>query len=606
MPSFTERIPHEIVVKTLQLCTYTEVLIFSQTCKTYHNLVTQSSRLQLQIELQSSGHQISAERLRSGGEDVARRLLDEFKRFRDGWLYLKIGEPLQLEPAGDLKERLYDFRQGYYAVALRNEDNLPSTMKLTNLYDRGSPKTLDPGIQYAEFHIDPSQGLLVLVDIQAGSAITAIHLRSIDNADAHKSALHPDWTVQLPFRTERRSGGIIIEVMDELLAVKYISSEGQLSTVLVWSWKTGQLLNRIDVPCTSCAFGFITADSLILFQSTQRPSVNLLVYNDIRTASHSSCEYQPNCNVSDWPAMTPALEFGFPEFPKMGFAHLFMRSQPVPTVFSSGPATFLPSPEAGVIQLSMAVVEIGEQGMGLHQYQVFLSKERLLKHLNPSSDILAKPSSPQSPTSSSSTPSSSPAASTVRIPWGRWGEHTTRWFDEGFTVGSYFSATYGTQSIQTYPSRRNESDLGSNSDRRLEHLAILDFHPPTIRRFSSLGCDKHLSMWPSKETRTHFDSSCADKMAKYVHNRLNNLKDWEGRYEVFVDTIDEDVPSLTPFNNRIVVTRLPYRVVARRKPVVKHSGWLLDTNLIVGMPPWRGESTENIQNEYTTVFTPMA
>jgi hypothetical protein len=82
-----------------------------------------------------------------------------------GWLYMKIGKPLRLEPV-DADMRLYELRQGYYAAALSSSYALPEIVKLTGLHDSSS-RILTLGIQFSEFQIDPSQGLMVLVAVEA-------------------------------------------------------------------------------------------------------------------------------------------------------------------------------------------------------------------------------------------------------------------------------------------------------------------------------------------------------------------------------------------------------------------------------------------------------
>ncbi|KAG8680042.1 hypothetical protein FRC08_016576 [Ceratobasidium sp. 394] len=110
-------------------------------------------------------------------------------------------------------------------------------------------------------------------------------------------------------------------------------------------------------------------------------------------------------------------------------------------------------------------------------------------------------------------------------------------------------------------------------------------------------------MWKSKKARRHLDLHSNDEDLEHVLNTLRSKQADSSKDEdlVFVDTIDEDVPSVTPFGGDVVLSRLPYRIVTRVRPLPKHSGWMMDNNLIIGMP---GDDMENIQHEYMNIYTP--
>ncbi|KAG8753178.1 hypothetical protein FRC11_007640 [Ceratobasidium sp. 423] len=370
---------------------------------------------------------------------------------------------------------------------------------------------------------------------------------------------------------ERRSSGIFVEVMDELLAVKYVSFEKNLSNILIWNWKAGILLNRIECLGMSCTFGFLAPDSLLLFRSASDSGVNMLVYTGIRSLSLPVQTSQTEFRASNYPTIMPSFEFALLEFPEGTSAYLLLRAEPVPTLGSTGPAMFMPMPTSRVIQLGMSIIQNSGPERGLRQYQIFLSKSRLLKSMASHGGL--NDSSPKSP---------------VRVPWEEWGEHTTRWFATSVAMSPWICRTYGTRFIQTHP---HVSD--DNNEQQLEYLSVLEFHEPTVRRMANLGCDKHLSMWSSEGGRRHIDWNSPDEVLEYFMNALRSRKNTPTEEDaVFVDTIDETVPSCTPFNGRIITTRLPYRIVIRRRPVPKHSGWMMDNNLIIGMPVGR----MNLQN----------
>ncbi|KAF8699684.1 hypothetical protein RHS03_07099, partial [Rhizoctonia solani] len=556
-----DNLPQELIVRILEFCDGDGIVHLSLR------------------ELQSSGYQLSQSglQLKEAGNIVA--LLNEFRKFRDGWLYLKLGKPLMLEST-DPDMRLYELGQGYYAAALSTSFALPGVIKLTNLHN-GSSTKLSLGVQFSEFQIDMSQELLALVAIEAHvTGSSSIYLRSSDTGHSHPAALHPDWTVQLPFNVERRSSGIFVEIMDELLAVKYVSIERDVSNILIWNWKSGLLLNRIECLSMSCTFGFLGTDSLLLFQSIKDAGVNVVVYTNVRSPSVPSPDSRAVFDISQYPVAKPSFEFGFPEFSEGAHAYLLMRSEPVPTLGSTGPAKFMPRPSSRIVQLSMSVVQSVGPQRGLRQYHIFLSKTQILKCMKMYDDA---------PTAKLGPGSEADSESPIRIPWERWGEHATRWFGTPAAMSPWICRTHGTRFIQAHP---YVGDDDGGNEHPLEYLSVLEFHQPTIRRMAQLGCDKHLSMWNSEQGRQHIDWNSPDEVLEYFTNSLRSRPNVAVDDDaVFVDIIDETVPSYTPFNGQILVTRLPYRIVTRRRPVPKHSGWMMDNNLIIGMPVSRVRST---------------
>lgn len=354
--------------------------------------------------------------------------------------------------------------------------------------------------------------------------------------------------------------------MDDLLAIKYVSYEKNAAEILIWNWKLGALLNRIECFGTSCTFGFLTPNSLMLFHSNalrDDSAVRLSIYVDIRTPISPQKDEPPICTTSKHKAMTPRFELDFPTPPSSSTILLLLRAEPAPTVTSSNSATFVPDTSTRIIQLGMTVIQGRRHGRTLY-YQIFISKEKLLQHL-----VLPE-----------AHPDLGQEESPIKIPWESWGEYTTRWFANASAVSPWICRAYGTRFVRSTPIDSDDEEAGP-----LECISLLDFHPPTVRRFSALSCDQDSSMWDSPEARRHIDldSSLNDKLR--VADALQRAQTAPGPSDrVFVDTIDEDVPSTTKFNGDTIVTRLPYRMVTRVKPVPTHSGWMIDNDRIIGMP----------------------
>ena len=128
-------------------------------------------------------------------------------------------------------------------------------------------------------------------------------------------------------------------------------------------------------------------------------------------------------------------------------------------------------------------------------------------------------------------------------------------------------------------------------------------------------------MWNSKEARRHIDLNAPGEDLEHAFSALKSKQDVMEEDAAFVDTIDEDVPSLTPFNGKTLVTRLPYRIVTRIQPVPKRSGWMIDNKHVISMPVsvilkssasahllngWCNRQGGNFTRGFSNVYTPKA
>lgn len=386
-----------------------------------------------------------------------------------------------------------------------------------------------------------------------------IHLRSFYTGNKHDEAQYPDLKIEFPSPTFSYSTSIFIEVLDDILAVKYFFYGQETAEILIWNWKLGTLLNRIQIFGGSCTFGFLTSNSLILFYSNRSSDVSavkLLIYDKLRSLAGLNPDEAGFCDVSKYEPMVPRFQLDFPAFRSGSITHLLMRVEPAPTVPASDSAAFVPLPIARVIQLSMNVSQGDMWNHDPEHYSIFVSKEKLLKCLASLGHSSESDESPK------------------EIPWEAWGEYATRWFGACADIPAWIRRAYGTRFICTSPFGSKDR---FNSP---EHLSILDFHQPTVRRFSS----PHLSMWDSREARRHIDLSTSDEDMEHIFRALRNKQSAIEEDAVFVDTIDEDVPSLTLFNGETLVTRLPYRIVTKVQPISKFLGWMIDNNHIIEMP----------------------
>ncbi|KAF8603935.1 hypothetical protein BDV93DRAFT_115685 [Ceratobasidium sp. AG-I] len=145
-----------------------------------------------------------------------------------------------------------------------------------------------------------------------------------------------------------------------------------------------------------------------------------------------------------------------------------------------------------------------------------------------------------------------------RIDWVGWGEGMTRWFHSETLVGFEPSCWMmeGTRAVGT-----NYLEQEHDPYRKFNHLTLLDFHPPTVRRISDSYTNSDLSVL------------------------FMILEDDSHDCNVFVDVIDEDTPAFTEgFEGGTIISRLPYRIVTRRMPNDRWSRWAIDGDRIMDVP----------------------
>lgn len=353
----------------------------------------------------------------------------------------------------------------------------------------------------------------------------------------------------------RDSSEVVIGILDDLLVIKCSVYERN-SEILIFDWKLGMLLNKI-LCGHPCAFGFLNPDTLFVFNFSDEndvPATSLLIYENIRRRTDPWQDDPIGYGPSQYTSMTPHFQLDFPEFPPGSYAQFSMRSELASMTTAYGSAVFVPLPTARIIEVSMLVGHYNRRDAEFSCYGICLSKQKLLH-------LISLEHSPE------------PGQSLIKIPWEAWGERTTRWFENTGTGGYWISRAYGTRFLRI---------MGFDESSPLEHISVLDFHPVTTRRF----CSPHLSMWGSAEARRHLDANTTDEDFDRAESSFQSRQDAlaEDENAVFVDTIDEDVPTITPFNGKSIITRLPYRIVTRVRSETHRLGWMIDNNCIIGLP----------------------
>ncbi|KAG8733886.1 hypothetical protein FRC10_012100 [Ceratobasidium sp. 414] len=127
---FLDELPDEVVILVLLFCGYTDILLFSATCKRHLDIVSGSVLLQLHIELEVNGLQIARD-LAAGDVDHL-TLLRRLRRYRDSWLDLDFKSPVQ-QHYGDEDMPLWELRGGVFVKAFSNSATRPHFGKPNSL-----------------------------------------------------------------------------------------------------------------------------------------------------------------------------------------------------------------------------------------------------------------------------------------------------------------------------------------------------------------------------------------------------------------------------------------------------------------------------------------
>ncbi|KAF8603932.1 hypothetical protein BDV93DRAFT_544276 [Ceratobasidium sp. AG-I] len=556
-------LPPEVIVIILEKCHYGDILHASETCRKLFDSVSNSVKLQLCIELEAGDFELSNNIKRSGRSP--NELLAKLRGIRDKWIHLNVSNPHYLEfPRSINTLANYAPRLGYIPSRI-NSRVAPVDFRGFDLATHQA-RIIAIEEPFVQSSVDVSQDLLVLITIRYSSrAIRAfnIHLRTYTDGGLHPLAQLSTWTVHLPFNPDFLQDAINIEVFNDLLAVRFSPIDRSLSDILIWNWRSGVLLNRVTIK-RARDFGFLSSNCLSVLRPTSTPergrSIGLFIFNNIRERSTSAPTSTNGVYfAARYAALPPSVELCFP-------SHMTLLSDITqhPTLsqrkrHSSGSLGFRPNLDPSILHLTMIFrVDGGESWNSPSDaiYDIFISKAKLLKYV---------------------VPPASPVGHLRRVLWEEWGENTTRWFNSTCFAGAERERWMmeGTRAIATiYPKQANGM---------FEYVTLLDFHPFTVRRSSNTS-NECFSMC-NDDTNRHDDLESSTKDLADVLEVLGSSEN-----EVFVDVVGEDVPTIMKdFTGGAIVSKLPYRVVARRMQRERWSKWILDEHRIVEVPLDRRE-----------------
>ncbi|KAG8714275.1 hypothetical protein FRC08_012142 [Ceratobasidium sp. 394] len=537
----------------------------AQTCKRHFDIVSKSISLQLHIELEANGLQIARD---LADEDKNHQtLLSKLQRYRDAWLDLDLEPPVQ-QHYGDEDMPLWELRGGVFVKAFNHPGTRltftgkPNSLRLFRLDVPDRSTQVDFSTTFSEFSLDTSQELVVLVGMGAGAVECNgwIRFRSSVTGQAHPLATHPVQTVELGFDiSDTSTYDLAVEIKHDLVAVLFAcSTSGERSyEVLIWNWKRGVLLNRINCDHGICRFVFLDDNRLVLWSArgtgggNTLNSIDLLVYEQIGSSRSNRDDAGAQLvDIPSFPSLSPALTFHFPRLRdssgiKAEGLELLSDYGPGASFAACAPFTH---PNALTLGLTISVVDDGD----LIPLRIFVDTGKLLGHLRRAKEK---------------------AVSTLA--WEGWGENATRWFHAD-TPNPWIRWMFGSRFIV-----KNDC------------ISVVDFHTPTVRRHAHRQRDTYVSLELSPGELQQKESCILhgrlpsalkqnDRDASSDHSD-ESASDTTGENDVVVDIVECNQPTSLSCFDEPVVSRLPYRIITRLRPSGQHSGWLISGNHLVGI-----------------------
>ncbi|KEP46733.1 F-box-like domain protein, partial [Rhizoctonia solani 123E] len=527
----------ELIIEILHCCDCLTILRFATTCKAYHELVAESTSLQLHIELEVNGLELV--KGSSKHDATYSVILEDLKRLYDAWLTLDIGEPI-VRSLGSLPGPLWDLRENFYIRAFsRSEANIPDTVQFIPL----DGQTPDPpcfmfDFGFREFTVDPEQALIAMISRGPDNNTCHVHLCSSITGLPHPLAEHPRLTAEFDFEPPTVSSGFAIEIMEHLVLVKLSYPDTSIYEVLIWDWKSGNLLHRISSRKGMCDFMFLDQRHLVLLASTTGPtedSIALLVYDISNTAPARTSYPDKQSRVDGFSTTEPILRLEFPrlkESSRISETGFFLRAGPTP-----GRRIYTKSAAFSCSYVMTLSITFGFHPVGYiweisdaPSYRVFLDGRSLLNHIL-----------------------TSPHDETTVLPWDAWGPNATRWF----------TAPRESDHLVYWP----YCMAGSKYIPPLSHLpyySIFDFSPLSVSRSGTQLTQLHSDTIPSDGglgMGHRFGS-----LLRFSDGHLPDfLAELPSRPEPFVAIIGSDDPSIMDASNpgfgEPITSRLPYRLV---------------------------------------------
>ncbi|CUA76616.1 phosphoenolpyruvate synthase/pyruvate phosphate dikinase [Rhizoctonia solani] len=519
----------EVIIQILHCCEYPSILRFAATCKTFSDLVAQSTSLQLHIELEANGLEIV--KGSSKREATYFGILEDLRHFRDSWLSLNFGPPI-VRPLGESQMLMWELREGFYIKAYSQTHGEADALQFIPLdATRPDPSPLLFDFTFSEFTADPGQALVaILFSDRALRMNIHVQLCSSTTGLAHPSAQYPRLTAEFDSTFLPSTSDLGIEIMGHMVLIRLGLSDNPSRSyeVLIWNWQSGHFLMRISSREGICDLTFLDHRHLVVLAATRSTqehldTLALLVYLISDDATTWQDFPLPRLKTMDYPVSQPILRLEFPKIKEtftISRNRLLLQSKPTPGRILYAKSAGFACPYAITLGMtfSLRLREVNSRRANPPFFRVFLDGKFLLDQLR-----------------------NNTYTETKILPWSMWGTNATRWFLDPMSPEYWISWMSGSRFIASTPDRSN-------------HF-VFDFSSPAIGRFQDRFPELRTSGGESGLTH------------RYLNPGLSQLA-MEASPGVSAITVGADNPSLIDPDNDIgfdepIVSRLPYRLAFR-------------------------------------------
>ncbi|CAE6476087.1 hypothetical protein ACGC1H_003213 [Rhizoctonia solani] len=581
--------PNEVLVHTLHHCHYRAIIRFSMTCKRIHEIVRQSVSLQLHIELDVNGFEISD---RSAKTSICySSVLEELKGYRDAWLNFRFAPVVQKRIIPNFPNMEWDIKHGACIGGFREsslehpQDYLLDRIQIIHLCSPVAPPPLDFKKKFNDFMVDMGQNLVVLIEYvfeSPSSAFANVHLYHTTTGLPHPFAMLPTLTVR--FKGPLNSVEPDILVLDNILVISFLEPENTTSgyDTLMWNWKSGLLLGRIHSE-TSADLSFLDRSHLIVYRSLldstggpqESNQVGLHIYR-VPIATTASCQERTHTEfyAPSYPTLKPILILQFPKLHKtyrlQGYT---MNSVPLlgDSAYTSSTNIVYAHTTTMALQLLVAplVVHEDEHNLGDLDYCIFVNTSRIFDYLSDDS-----------------------TQETTVMLWSQWGTETTRWFIDSDSLSASAVEVFGS----LYPIW----DLDDPELETHQLLSIFEFNPQIVRRYM--------------QTSGTIDQKGVLEVSGNFSGGAFTMADLKAPLLAASNAdVDQDVVThIIGSNMRTVMNKgfeepvesnLPFMVATRVQRMPKHQAWLIEGNYLLGIPIETLDGPENPFSLYKLQIT---
>ncbi|CAE6463567.1 unnamed protein product [Rhizoctonia solani] len=573
-----DRLSHEMVVHILEFCNFQTILRFASTCKRAHNLVTNTTSLQLLIELEASGLELIEG---ASSSNVSTSLtLERLKRYQNAWANFDLLPPkgyAWMKGLGVGQGHRFVFFEGYLAATTPAEPDEPiNSLELCNIRVDLQTYSIRFGASLnGDFYIDQTQDLVVILEsISEESTNVSLRLCSLTTGLSHPLALRSPLT----FATGYLPQSSRIQVVERRLMINIRPQLSELIfDILVWDWIPGTLLHRIsfEPSYSMCDCTFLGSEYLLVFVASQDKwctsfSTDAAIFLEIYPISGNTLENHLDDTdthpiVPELPVLMPTLRLEMPTLRSSCCIYGGLRIQTGPLSGYAGQisSTSFVYARPLTLVLDMVVERVHPTGAGaiLGKYCIFVDISHIFDFLQGHKQD----------------------GDAIRtLCWNDWGEKSTRWILHPVTGDAY------TMPGKMFGSRFIVGETCNKDDEPFDMISIIDFHTPTVKRHSvGSSVPSTPSSWPEELIKEHKNLVTQGK-GLYVSHILHEIATKQEQPvhldQAFAVSVTSDQPTIIEgIFKQAVVSRLPYRMVTKVQAQYAYISWMIDSEHIIGI-----------------------